>query len=126
MKHGGQLAFPGDRCMKEMMDILRRSLILLMLSALLPWGAYSASFTAADLSDLAAAPVADAGELVASVKRKCRTATLPGSPCGPDLAEQPCTTAIYAPAIACAVHRRDVWSAAEQAQSPPTGPPRLS
>jgi len=107
------------------MLIVRCCLLLLMLTALLPWGAYSARFVSGDPAVLTL-ETADEAERVSPATRKCRTANLPGSPCGPDLVEPSGIAASHAPAIIRTVYGRGAWSAVERVQRPPTGPPRLS
>lgn len=97
-----------------------RSLIsLLLVLVMLPWGAYAGSHSAsarvthivaitaaqAACTDDSAAIATTSPHQEASVKRKCRITTLPGSPCGPD---------------------RVILAAALPFGAGPTGMPRLS
>lgn len=83
------------------MAMLRSLAILILVLAVLPWGAYSGALASQSrfqqtsglaVEDSEAAPVAVSigglrdGTSVVPKPKRCRTAVLIGSPCGPDIA----------------------------------------
>lgn len=126
------------------MTAMRHMITLLMLVALLPWGAYVAAQSARaarsaqgvmpHVMTLVSADEAPATDLavisaprpsVALGPRKCRTATLPGFSCSPDPAIQMVSAAAGPPSRQGIVARpTNDWTGASAAEAPPTGPPR--
>ena len=114
------------------MKLLRRLLILCLIVAVLPWGAFVAAFGPAPAAAAAySAPVQGrqislpaAGTIKATAKRKCRIAHLPGTPCGPDLLLYT-DAATFGPANAVPVLTRIAdWPALGLVRTPPREPPR--
>ncbi|UOA28575.1 hypothetical protein DSM107133_03324 [Pseudosulfitobacter sp. DSM 107133] len=109
--------------------VLRSILLAVMIFVAMPWGAFSAVYPvlgnpahalAEDASQLSAVPAS-----VERPRKRCRTATLPGSPCGLDvrlhdsvvLVEPAGDTALPVP--------RDMVLRSGVDKPPPQGPPRL-
>lgn len=64
------------------MAMLRFALVLLLVLALLPWGAFAKTRFAAPVLPMAAQGLADAGgPRLAAPARPCRGPALPGTPC---------------------------------------------
>ncbi|MDP3960885.1 MAG: hypothetical protein Q8Q26_12650 [Pseudorhodobacter sp.] len=124
---------------------MRHIITLLMLVALLPWGAYVAAQSARaarsaqgvmphvmTLVSAGEAPATDSraanpapSQTIALAPRKCRTATLPGFSCSPDPAIRMMSAAAGSPSRSATVFRpANDWTGASAAKAPPTGPPR--
>lgn len=121
------------------MKTARLLILTLLILTILPWGAYVPAYAEAtaatapetsSFDQLSAAPAERAAIPVASrakifLKRKCRTAKFPGSPCGPDVLLQgvktTCAGARVHPAPRPPVDR----SAQGVSHAPPREPPRL-
>ncbi|MEI4261654.1 hypothetical protein [Roseovarius sp. D0-M9] len=108
------------------MNVLQRSLTLILMALLLPWGAFGASFPAVEVLSVSAENIIDRVEVSASEKRKCRTASLPGSPCGPDMNDGAVIAIFAASPVGDIFFRDGDWPRARQGPAPSTGPPRFS
>ncbi|WP_156025970.1 hypothetical protein [Sulfitobacter sp. 20_GPM-1509m] len=111
------------------MTVLRALLLALMVLVVMPWGAFSAVYPA--LAQPAHASASDASQVSAvpaSVERprkRCRTATLPGSPCAQDIRLHDSVT-LNAPARDAEVPvPQDRVLRSSVPKPPPQGPPRL-
>ena len=120
------------------MRLARSLFLVLLVLTILPWGAYAAAFSASGSSkafgvytfarphaasdDQAVLPSLDTVKVF--VKKKCRTANLPGSACGLDIAlnasAQPPAYSASTPVQRAA----DGWGATGLSQAPPGDPPR--
>lgn len=108
------------------MNVLKRSLILILMALLLPWGAFGTTFPDAATPFVSAEVDTDRVMEISVKKRKCRTATLPGSSCGPDvLDEQAFAISPAAPIVRVMFRQDDLWHT-QFGHSPPKGPPRFS
>ncbi len=118
----------------EIMLMFRALISLLLIVIMLPWGAYAArsstqlnnvSQQAVGTHTIASVAMRLDVEVQNAFKKKCRTATLPGSPCSPDRA-LPNTISIVLlrtrkkgrPAIVA-------WYIEGRTNAPPRDPPRL-
>ncbi|WP_263952937.1 MULTISPECIES: hypothetical protein [Halocynthiibacter] len=108
------------------MSVLRSCLFAVLAVLLLPWGAYGATYPSAPHA--AVSEYADPIQPTAfvSAKKKCRIATLPGSPCGPDIMVREISMTFSTPEPVYGAHFRDVWRGASLAHAPPRDPPRFS
>lgn len=107
------------------MSVLRRGLIVILAVLLLPWGAFGATVTLVKTSNLSDAFVSDHADVIVSVKRKCRTATMPSSPCGSDIADQLIVATFAGTNVAEGFFLKETWRGVGQVHAPPTGPPRF-
>lgn len=108
------------------MSVLRALFLMLMVLMVLPWGAYAG--VGGSWAHLHGhGPAAAAAPMQPGLERPrhtCRTATLPGSPCGTDLAPPPPETGL------AAVKRQSATAAARAGwhnnplPRPPVRPPR--
>lgn len=114
------------------MKHLRHFLILCLIVAVLPWGAFVAAFGPAPAAAATyAAPIQGrqislpvAGPIKVLAKRKCRIAHLPGSSCGPDLLFHT-GAATFGPGNAVpALSRIADWPSPGLIRTPPREPPR--
>lgn len=108
------------------MSVLRRGLIVILAVLLLPWGAFGATVTLSRTSNLSDAFVSDHADAIVSANRKCRTATMPVSPCGPDIADQLIVVTSAATNVAEGLFFKEAWRGVSQVHAPPTAPPRFS
>ncbi|WP_139204523.1 hypothetical protein [Pacificibacter marinus] len=117
---------------------INRYLISLLMSVLMmPWGAYAGHIQARTIpldlyatmqieGDIVSAVVQNKTPIEVTIKKKCRTATLPGSPCAPDRALVTDTLTVVVKVPAPTAHRSIVnWSMQERSTAPPKQPPRL-
>ncbi|SEK20768.1 hypothetical protein SAMN04488032_101288 [Pacificibacter marinus] len=104
---------------------------------MMPWGAYAGHIQARTIpldlyatmqieGDIVSAVVQNKTPIEVTIKKKCRTATLPGSPCAPDRALVTDTLTVVVKVPAPTAHRSIVnWSMQERSTAPPKQPPRL-
>ena len=114
------------------MRLLRLLLLLLMLVAVLPWGAYvngsarfAATAPAAAAGDALAPEARGERRVVLGAERPCRKGTLPGSPCGPDLGLLPFAAGFAGLGAGSLRPPSDGPDPAGLSRAPPTEPPRL-
>ena len=109
--------------------VLRSLLLAVMVFVAMPWGAFSAVYPAlaapshvvsGDASSLVAKPAS-----VERPRKRCRTATLPGSPCAQDvrLDDGIALTAPVGEVVRPLSHDTMLRSGGDK--PPPQGPPRL-
>ena len=111
------------------MKVLRSFFLALMVFVAMPWGAFSAVYpvlaqpahtAASDASQVAAVPAS-----VERPRKRCRTATLPGSPCAQDMRLHDAVT-LDAPARDADMPvPQDRVLRSSVTKPPPQGPPRL-
>lgn len=116
--------------------MMRQILTLMMVIIILPWGAYARAADAAQRAPavtMVAAPTPSApylGQAEApdqswlAAPRNCRTATLPGFPCGADPATLPATERSFWPDLKAGFLAAADWNARGRADPPPREPPR--
>lgn len=110
------------------MILLRTLLLSLLILTVMPWGAYVAKRGAPlpDAVSAVSAARADAPAGIEAGSRKCRTATLPGSPCGPDMAPHSGSASMVLPlAQRGGRGAKDPLVPTERQDAPPERPPRL-
>ena len=109
--------------------VLRSILLAVMIFVAMPWGAYSAVYPAlgspshamaGDASQLSAIPAT-----VERPRKRCRTATLPGSPCALDVRLHDALRLIAPVCDAGQPVPRDMVLRSGVDKPPPQGPPRL-
>jgi hypothetical protein len=118
------------------MRIDRSFISFLMIVLMLPWGAYAGHAQSRltpqniyTIEQANTAPIRAAIQIQTpfkvSLKKKCRTATLPGSPCAPDRALLYATTTAFAdpdPVVSISIEN---WHTSGQNTPPPRYPPRI-
>jgi hypothetical protein len=109
------------------MSALRPLFLTLMVLMVLPWGAYAGvggswAHLHGHGTAVTTAPVTP---LIERARHNCRTATLPGAPCGTDLAPPPAETGLVAPDWRGAVAARSAGWHNSHPSRPPVRPPRL-
>lgn len=108
------------------MKFVRSCLFAFLAVLLLPWGAYSASFHSGRAAEVSDQLDGVHPAYVISAKKRCRAATLPGSPCGPDIEHRAQQVVFAAPALVQSADFRDVWRGVSLSHAPPKAPPRFS
>ncbi|SFR15140.1 hypothetical protein [Poseidonocella sedimentorum] len=108
------------------MRLLRYGLVVLLAVLLLPWGAYMTEVAAPHATESATAATPAAQATLQTAKRKCRTATLPGAPCGPDIAESARLIPPSPPEMTALRATCDPWPGRSLQHEPPPAPPRLA
>ncbi len=116
--------------------LLARSLIsVLLIGLMLPWGAYAGgalvTSTAQPLAVESQVEIAETlvdknnQTVVFSKKRKCRTASLPGSPCAPDRALPSDLQDIFDQPSSTMFKTAPNWRIRGRSIVPPRAPPRF-
>lgn len=109
--------------------VLRSILLAVMIFVAMPWGAYSAVYPAIgsplhtlaeDASQLSGVPAT-----AERPRKRCRTATLPGSPCALDVRLHDTLRLIAPVCDAVQPVPRDMVLRSGVDKPPPQGPPRL-
>ncbi|ASM74197.1 hypothetical protein SULPSESMR1_03425 [Pseudosulfitobacter pseudonitzschiae] len=109
--------------------VLRSLLLALMVFVVMPWGAFSAVYPAlAQPSHVTVGDASQVSAMPATFERphkRCRTATLPGSPCGQDLRLNDSATLDVPARDTDRPVPHDTMLRSGVTKPPPQGPPRL-
>lgn len=106
--------------------MMHRSLIVLLVMLLLPWGALGASVPVVDTGDVSVESPATIGHVAEPAKRQCTTGIVSAASCSLYIAKGAVFVTRMVPPAAADFPTAADWWVAGDSPAPPTGPPRFS